>query len=139
MFFFEEFGCLGDEFLGTFLVGEVGLREPPVGHGAIGIVSEDLTEGTFGFVVPKSVKLAKALVEVGLALIPGACDREVDFSGVSDERGCLAWSLVEGVALMGMSFFDLSGLFTKKKGAKQGQNQKSFHGRCLQSRTTRWV
>jgi hypothetical protein len=53
-------------------------------------------------------------------LTPGACDGEVDLSGVSDERGRLAWSLVEGVALMGMSFFGLSGFFTKQKGAEQG-------------------
>ena len=139
MFFFEEFGCLGDEFLGTFLVRVIGLRESPVGHGAIGIVSEDLTERTFGFVIPKSVKLTEALVEVGLALIPRACDGEVDLPGVSDERGCLAWSFVEGVALMGVSFFDFTWFLTRKKAAEQGQNQKSFHGRCLQSRNTRWV
>lgn len=70
IFFFEELASLGDKFLGAFLVRIVGLGESPIGHGAVGVVSEDFAKGTFGFVIPKTVKLAQALVEVGLALIP---------------------------------------------------------------------
>ena len=64
------------------------------------------------------MQLPDSLVEVGLSLVPGSGNGKVDLPGVSDERGSLTRSFVEGMSLVGMTFFDLGGFFTKKKGAK---------------------
>jgi len=107
---FDELGGAFDEGLGPFFVFPVGHGESPVGHGAVGIVCEEFAEGSLGFVVPESVKLADSLVEVVLSLVPGGGDGEVDFAGSFHERASLAGAFVEGVALMGVAFFD--GLFS---------------------------
>jgi hypothetical protein len=67
---FEKLGRFGDEDFGPLFIFIIGLRKSPVGHGAVGVVCEDVAEGPLGFVIPKAMKLPKSLVEVGLSFFP---------------------------------------------------------------------
>ena len=130
--FFQKLTRLRDEFLGSLFIFVIGLRQAPVGHRAARIVSENGPERSFGFVIPKPMKLPQSLIKISLPLIPTGSNGQMNITSCAHQRTFLTRAFIESMAIVGMPLFDiLIRLLRQQIGGEERKGEKSLHDRCL--------